>query len=139
MTNDPLNLAQFDGVVQVVGRCAAAFLFLDAARYHLTPAGWAATTHDMVARGVPLVSAALGIAMVVSIVLALALVFKFHARYAALGLALYTIAVSSVMYTPFSSLGYTALVLFLKDLGLSGALLALSTTIERPHAMGPLP
>lgn len=115
--------------LDLLGRVAIAVLFLDAARYHLTAAGWDKTISDMTARGVPMQVPALLLAMIASIMLALALLLNIRARWAALGLSLYTISVSSVMYTPFSGLGQMSLILFLKDLCIFGALLSLSRNL----------
>lgn len=117
------------GVLDLVGRVAIGILFLDAARYHLTAAGWDKTLADMAARSVPMAVPALLAAMAASIALALALLLNIRARWAALGLSLYTIAVSSVMYTPFAGLGQMSLILFLKDLCIAGALLSLSRNL----------
>lgn len=117
------------GILDLVGRVAIGILFLDAARYHLTAAGWDKTLADMTARGVPMAVPALLVAMAASIALALALLLNIRARWAALGLSLYTIAVSSVMYTPFVGLGQMSLILFLKDLCIAGALLSLSRNL----------
>jgi hypothetical protein len=43
----------FDRSLDVLGRAAIAFLFVDAARYHISAAGWHRTLEDMHARGVP--------------------------------------------------------------------------------------
>jgi putative oxidoreductase len=131
MTGDtqllPASAARrLDRAIDLIGRAAIAFLFVDAARYHFSAAGWERTLADMQARGVPVPELSLTVAMSVSSALALALLFGIKERWAALGLALYTIAVSSVMYNPFAHLGQGALVLFLKDLCIFGALLSLS-------------
>ena len=115
-------------VTDYLGRAAVAALFLDAARYHLTE-GWGQTLADMSARGVPLPVPALLLAMAASILLSLALLFDIRARWAALGLALYAISVSLVMYTPFIGLGRLALIFFVKDLAIFGALLSLSRNL----------
>jgi putative oxidoreductase len=134
-TNDPSCRPSLSGNLTVdrglnlLGRFCIAFLFLDAARYHVSADGWVRTIADMRARGVPFPQPILGLAMIASTVLALALLFGFRTRWAVLGLALYTITVSSVMYTPFSGLGFIPLVLFLKDLCIFGALLTLATTL----------
>jgi len=115
--------------LDLTGRAAIAFLFVDAARYHISEAGWHRTLSDMQVRGVPAPEVCLGIAMLVSTVLALALLFGIKERLAALGLALYAISVSLVMYNPFAHLGQGALILFLKDLCIFGALLSLSRAL----------
>jgi putative oxidoreductase len=120
----PLNRA-----LDLIGRAAIAFLFVDAARYHLSHAGWHRTLDDMQARGLPAPQPLLVIAMAASTLLALALLFGVKQRLAALGLALYAIGVSLVMYNPFAHLGQGALVLFLKDLCIFGALLSLSRAL----------
>ena len=119
-----------NGLLDTVGRLAVATLFLDAARYHLTALGWDKTLADMAARGVPLPVPALLFAMAASIGLSLALLLNIRARWAALGLALYTISVSLVMYTPFVGLGQMSFILFLKDLCIFGALLSLSRNLS---------
>ena len=101
-------------------------LFIDAARDHVSAAGWIRTLDDMQARGIPQPQTMLVIAMLASTLLALALLFGIKQRWAALGLALYTLSVSLVMYNPFAHLGQGALILFLKDLCIFGALLSLS-------------
>ena len=127
-----------DRVLGVIGRLGIAFLFIDAARYHVSASGWRATLADMVARGVPGPAPLLIVAMIASTLLALALLFGFKERWAALGLALYTISVSLVMYNPFAHLGYVALVLFLKDICIFGALLTLSRSLSGAGWIGPL-
>ncbi len=122
---------RLDRVLDVLGRTAIAFLFLDAARYHVSAAGWIQTLNDMQARGVPAPKVMLVIAMFASSILALALLFRIKERLAALGLALYAISVSLVMYNPFAHLGQGALILFLKDLCIFGALLSLSRHLKR--------
>ncbi len=117
--------------LDLIGRAAIAFLFIDAAHYHLSHAGWHRTLDDMQARGLPAPQPLLVIAMVASTLLALALLFGVKQRLAALSLALYAIGVSLVMYNPFAHLGQGALVLFLKDLCIFGALLSLSRAL--PH------
>lgn len=119
----------FDRPLDLLGKVAVAALFLDAARYHLTPGGWEKTLADMAARGLPFRVPALLVAMVTSIFLSIALVLNVKAREAALGLALYAIGVSLVMYTPFVGLGQAAFILFLKDLCIFGALLSLSRNL----------
>jgi uncharacterized membrane protein YphA (DoxX/SURF4 family) len=119
----------FDRSLDVLGRAAIAFLFVDAARYHISAAGWHRTLEDMHARGVPAAEPLLIVAMVTSTGLALALLFGIQQRLAALGLALYAIGVSLVMYNPFAHLGQGMLVLFLKDLCIFGALLSLSRAL----------
>ncbi len=140
MLNDTLNdshasrtlvQARAGWIVERIGRIGVAFLFIDAARYHVSSYGWRATLTDMAARGVPAAAPLLVLAMVASTTMALALVFGIRERWAALGLAIYTICVSSVMYNPFAHLGYGALVLFLKDICICGALLALSQSLVR--------
>lgn len=118
-------------LASLIGRCCVAFLFIDAARYHVSAAGWTRTLADMAARGVPLRVPALVVAMIVSTLLALALALNFRPRWAAAGLALYTISVSLVMYTPFAGLGYVPLVLFLKDLAIFGALVTIAAEMRR--------
>lgn len=119
----------FNAALDLIGRSAVAFLFLDAARYHLSEAGWHSTLSDMQARGVPAAQLLLIAAMAVSSLLALALLLRVRERLAALGLALYAISVSLVMYNPFAHLGQAALILFLKDLCIFGALLSLSRAL----------
>jgi putative oxidoreductase len=120
----------FDRPLDILGRTAIAVLFVDAARYHVTAAGWIRTLDDMQARGIPAPKVLLVIAMLVSSILALGLLFGIKERFAALGLALYTISVSAVMYNPFAHLGQGALILFLKDLCIFGALLSLSRHLK---------
>jgi len=120
---------RFNRALDLLGRIAIAFLFIDAARYHLFE-GWDRTLADMVARGVPIPQVLLVIAMGISIVLALALLFGIKARWAALGLAVYAMCVSVVMYNPFAHLGQPALTFFLKDLCIFGALLSLSRALQ---------
>jgi putative oxidoreductase len=120
---------RLDRALDFIGRTAIAFLFVDAARYHLSHAGWHRTLDDMQARGLPAPQLLLVIAMVASTLFALALLFGVKQRPAALCLALYAIGVSLVMYNPFAHLGQGALVLFLKDLCIFGALLSLSRTL----------
>lgn len=112
-----------------LGRAAVAFLFLSAARYHVSPQGWDRTLADMTARGVPFPVPAMLLAMAASSLLAIALLLDVKPRLAALGLSLYTITVSLVMYTPFVGLGQMAYILFLKDLCIFGALLSLSRNL----------
>ena len=114
--------------LDLLGKLAIAFLFVDAARYHLME-GWQRTLADMQARGVPIPRVLLLIAMAISIVLALALLFRIKERWAALGLAMYAMCVSLVMYNPFAHLGQPALPFFLKDLCIFGALLSLSRAL----------
>ena len=118
-------------LASLIGRCCVAFLFIDAARYHVSAAGWTRTLADMAARGVPLRVPALIVAMIASTLLALALALNFHPRWAAAGLAFYTISVSLVMYTPFAGLGFVPLVLFLKDLAIFGALVTIAAEMRR--------
>jgi putative oxidoreductase len=115
--------------LDILGRIAIAYLFVAAARYHLFE-GWSRTLTDMQARGVPVPRVLLVIAMSISIVLALALLFGIKERLAALGLAVYAMCVSLVMYNPFAHLGQPALTFFLKDLCLFGALLSLSRALQ---------
>ena len=122
---------RLDRILDVAGRTAIAVLFIDAARYHISAAGWIRTLDDMHARGIPAPKVMLVIAMLASTILALALLFGIKERLAALGLALYTICVSLVMYNPFAHLGQGALILFLKDLCIFGALLSLSRHLKR--------
>ncbi len=114
--------------LDLLGQLAIAFLFVDAARYHLME-GWQRTLADMQARDVPIPRVLLLIAMAISIVLALALLFRIKERWAALGLAMYAMCVSLVMYNPFAHLGQPALTFFLKDLCIFGALLSLSRAL----------
>jgi uncharacterized membrane protein YphA (DoxX/SURF4 family) len=125
-----------DRALDLIGRAAIAFLFVDAARYHLSHAGWHRTLDDMLARGLPAPQPLLVIAMVASTLLALGLLFGVKQRLAALCLALYAIGVSLVMYNPFAHLGQGALVLFLKDLCIFGALLSLSRTLPNAGWLG---
>ncbi|WP_414713942.1 hypothetical protein [Sphingomonas sp.] len=69
-------------------------------------------------------------AMLASAGLALALLFNLKPRWAALGLALYTLIVSSVMYTPAPGVSPQILVLFMKDMAIFGGLLALSSALS---------
>jgi putative oxidoreductase len=118
-----------DKGLDLLGRLAVAFLFVDAARYHLT-SGWTPTLAQMHARGVPFPPILLVVAMLVSIALSVALVFGIKERLAALGLALYAIGVSAVMYNPFAHLGTVSLIFFMKDLCIFGALLSLSRVLK---------
>jgi uncharacterized membrane protein YphA (DoxX/SURF4 family) len=120
--------ASLNRALDVLGRAAIAFLFVDAARYHVME-GWQRTLTDMQARGVPMSKVLLIIAMAISSMLALALLFGIRERMAALGLALYAICVSLVMYNPFIHLGQPAFTFFLKDLAIFGALLSLSRVL----------
>jgi putative oxidoreductase len=120
-----------------MGRAAVAFLFIDAARYHVSASGWVRTLGEMQARGVPAPEILLVVAMIVSTLLALALLLGIKERLAALGLALYSISVSFVMYNPFAHLGQVALILFLKDLCIFGALLSLSRALSGNGWMAP--
>jgi putative oxidoreductase len=120
-----------DRILDILGRTAIAVLFIDAARYHVSAAGWIRTLDEMQARGVPVPTVMLVIAMLASTILAVGLLFGIKERFAALGLALYTISVSLVMYNPFAHLGQGALILFLKDLCIFGALLSLSRHLKR--------
>lgn len=121
---------RLDRILDVLGRTAVAVLFVDAARYHVSASGWIRTLDDMQARGIPAPKVMLVIAMLASSILALGLVFGIKERFAALGLAIYTISVSLVMYNPFAHLGQGALILFLKDLCIFGALLSLSRHLK---------
>jgi putative oxidoreductase len=120
-----------DRILDILGRTAIAVLFIDAARYHVSAAGWIRTLDEMQARAVPVPTVMLVIAMLASTILAVGLLFGIKERFAALGLALYTISVSLVMYNPFAHLGQGALILFLKDLCIFGALLSLSRHLKR--------
>ena len=125
------EILRVDRILDLLGRTAIAVLFLDAARYHVSAAGWIRTLDDMHARGVPAANVMLVLAMLTSSILVLALLFDIKPRLAALGLALYTISVSLVMYNPLAHLGQGALILFLKDLCIFGALLSLSRHLQR--------
>ena len=114
--------------VSVVGRIAIAYLFCLAARFHLT-FGWDMTIRDMTARGIPFPEVLNVVAMLVSGGLSLALLFNFKPRYAALGLALYTLTVSIVMFGPQNAEWETTRVYFMKDMAIFGALLAWSCTL----------
>jgi putative oxidoreductase len=126
----PLAKARLDWSLDRLGRLGVAILFIDAARYHVSHAGWIRTLGDMKARGVPAAEPLLIAAMIASTLLALALLIGIRERWAALGLAVYTISVSSVMYNPFAHLGQVALILFLKDVCIFGALLSLSRSLR---------
>jgi putative oxidoreductase len=121
---------RLDRTFDIVGRTAIAVLFIDAARYHVSATGWIQTLDDLQTRGIPAPRVMLVIAMLASSILALSLLFGIKERFAALGLALYTISVSLVMYNPFAHLGQIALILFLKDLCIFGALLSLSRHLK---------
>jgi putative oxidoreductase len=126
----PLTQRRIDWCLDRLGRLAVATLFIDAARWHVSSAGWTRTLNDMQARGVPADKPLLILAMIASSLLALALLFGIKPRWSALGLAIYTISVSLVMYNPFAHLGEAALILFLKDLCIFGALLSLSCNVR---------
>jgi putative oxidoreductase len=129
----PVGFARLDWCLDRFGRVGVAFLFVDAARWHVSHDGWIRTLSDMRARGVPAPAPALILAMIASSLMALALVFGIKARWAALGLAIYTISVSLVMYNPFAGLGQAALILLFKDICIFGALLSLSRNLrDRP-------
>jgi uncharacterized membrane protein YphA (DoxX/SURF4 family) len=129
VTQEEIPALPLNRGLDLIGRAAIAFLFVDAARYHISEAGWHRTLSEMQARGVPAPEVLLSIAMVASTGLALALLFGIKERLAALGLAFYAISVSLVMYNPFAHLGQGALILFLKDLCIFGALLSLSQAL----------
>lgn len=114
--------------LSLVGRLAIAYLFCFAAFFHLT-FGFAGTVKDMAAHGVPMPAVVNIVAMIVSSASAVALVFNFKARWAALLLALYVIVVSTVMYGPFNADWETTRVLFMKDMAIFGALLAWSSSL----------
>jgi uncharacterized membrane protein YphA (DoxX/SURF4 family) len=118
-----------DRALDGLGRLAVAALFLDAARYHLT-FGWHPTLQEMQARGVPFPQILLVLAMLLSGALAIALVLGIKERLAALGLGLYAICVSFVMYAPLGHPSVMSLILFLKDLCICGALLSLSRSLS---------
>jgi len=114
--------------MSLIGRIGIAHLFCRAALFHLTN-GWELTINNMKAEHIPMPEVLNVVAMVVSAGLALALLFNFKARWAALGLALYTLVVSSVMYTPGPGVAPQVFVLFMKDMAIFGGLIALSAAL----------
>ena len=114
--------------VSIIGRLGICFLFCTAALFHLT-FGRAITLAEMRNRGLPFPEELNALAMIVSGGLALALLFNFRTRWAALGLALYTLIVSSVIYTPGVGLPAEDMIFFMKDMAIFGALLAWSCSL----------
>jgi putative oxidoreductase len=115
-----------DAAAALVGRCLIAYVFIGAAIWHLSSTGWGITIADMRAHGVPAPALCLVGAMTISTVASLALLAGFHARPAAYVLAGYTILVASVMHNPMHA-GQAMFILYVKDLGIAGALLALGS------------
>lgn len=117
-------------IASFAGRLGICYLFLNAALYHAT-FGYDHTIVDMTARGIPFPGVLNLLAMGTSSVLALALLFDFRARWAALGLAIYTFSVSMVMYWPGSVVPPEDKVYLMKDMALFGALMLLACALAR--------
>jgi putative oxidoreductase len=119
-----------------------AYLFIGAASYHLSPAHWSETVQVMRAHGVPLAPVLLVTAMLISSAAAIALVFLWKAAAAAYVLAAYAVVVSLVLHNPWRPDTPVDFFLFVKDLGITGALLALAGAVSkptRPIARGSMP
>ena len=127
-----------DAILSTTGRLLIVFMFVGAAAAHLSPAGWAPTIADMQSRGVPAPQLALTVSMIVSSIASLALLVDIKPRWAAYSLAAYTLIVSSVMHNPMHAVA-TEFYLFVKDLGIAGALMIFGSALgaapltERPR------
>lgn len=125
---EALNALGVNRALSIIGRLAIVYLFCGAANFHLT-FGWTMTINNMTAKGIPFPEVLNVVAMVISAGLSLALLFNVKARWAALGLALYVLCVSSIMYGPLTADWQKTRVLFMKDMAIFGALLAWSCTL----------
>jgi putative oxidoreductase len=123
-----VNGLAFNRLLSIIGRLAICYLFCSAALFHLT-FGRDITVRDMSAHHIPFAGVLNGFAMLLSGGLALALLLNFRTRWAALGLALYTLVVSFVMYGPLNADWDTTRVLFMKDMAIFGTLLAWSCSV----------
>ena len=124
-----LRKPRFDAVVALLGRCLIAYVFIGAAVWHLRTSGWQPTISDMQSHGVPMPQLLLIGAMAISSLASLALLLDWRSRGAAYSLAGYTLVVSSVMHNPAHAAG-AALFLYIKDLGLAGALMAFGASTQ---------
>lgn len=108
--------------LSLIGRVLLAILFI--------PAGWgkimgfAATSGYIASHGVPLPAVAAAIAILVELGLGLMLLVGFHARWAALGIALFTFFISFIFHPfwmdPSQSMN------FFKNMAIVGGLLSIA-------------
>ena len=125
-----LNDPAVNRVLAVIGRLGLVYLFCFSAVYHLT-FGWATTINEMVARHVPFSVPLMVLAQIAAVTFTLAIAFNVQARWAALGLALYVVTVSSIIYTPGTYVsGPDTRIFFMKDMAIFGALLLLSCALS---------
>jgi putative oxidoreductase len=128
---------QIQRSVSLIGRILVAYLFIGAASFHLSHAHWNETVQAMRTHGVPFAPVLLVTAMLISSAAAIALVFLWKASAAAYVLATYSVVVSLVLHNPWHPDTPVDFILFVKDLAISGALLALAGAISKPARPAP--
>ena len=124
-----LNQPGINRLISIIGRLGLVYLFCFAAVFHLS-FGWKTTIDEMVARHVPFPAPLMVLAQIICVACTLALLFGYKPRWAALGLALYVLTVSSIIYTPGTFVsGPDTRIFFMKDMAIFGALLMLSCAL----------
>jgi putative oxidoreductase len=109
----------------ILGRILIAWLFLHEAWFKITH--WGVTTDYMAQYGVP--AFMLPGALAMELFGGLALVTGLYVRYAALGLALFSISAAAIFHVNWSDADQ--LLHFEKDIALAGALLVIALTERR--------
>lgn len=113
-------------LLALIGRALIVALFLPFGYSAIT--GFAGTVRYITSAGVPLPEVAAGIAIFVEVVLALLLLVGYQTRWVALGIAIFTLAVSFIFH-PFWDVPAAQLVAqktnFLKNMAIAGGLLGI--------------
>ena len=104
----------------LIGRILLAALFVPAGFGKIT--GFAGTMGYISSKGVPLPGVAAAIAILVELGLGLLLLIGFQTRWAALGIALFTLVISFIFHTFWSDPSQTTM--FLKNMAIVGGLFA---------------
>ena len=126
-----LSKPPIEAATAFIGRGLIAYVFVGAAFWHLRPAGWELTINEMRGHGIFMPQLLLLGAMAVSSLASLALLLDWRSRWAAFVLAGYTLLVSSVMHNPLHAVG-PVLFMYIKDLGIAGALMAFAANTPNP-------
>lgn len=118
----------------VLGRILFGLLFLMGAAFKIPgTAGFAAEAGMTAAAGVPFATVAVALAFLVEVVCGLAVILGWHARSAALVLAVFTLALALIFYNDFSNPEIMGM--FISHLGLIAGLLYVSVYGARQVAV----
>ena len=122
-------MKNFENILNLLGRIAIAVLFLPAGLNKMM--ALEGTTGYFVSLGLPAVALLVWVVIAIEVLGGLALIFGYHTRFTAIGLALFTILASvagHAFWAAPADAAFIAQLLFFKNVAVTGGLLVLASS-----------